>query len=1123
MKRKRLLGVVLLVTFVLGLLPGLRSNSMTAFGADVDALQTVPLTGYELVRNGGFNYNLLWWSKRGAGSNNAQVEATADAQGGPAVRIFSESDANFATASAIYQELYLPDTITKATVSFKVKVAQAFEGQPPVQGDLINGWWAIAPLDANNTPDLANSVVFGAVFAEDQAAFTDWQTYAVEIPSQFITALNTARANKQRLAFILGTLSNSFRFSLLADDITIQVDGSRTHPTFAGEIAYIWDGKIQRISPNGVNPQPQTVWTHPNESYGLFNVRWNPTATELAFTSDHESPFSPFSADVYGIRMDGTGLRRITNAPSHADMQASGLGRGSVRVSVTNNYDTFTDPISFFRVYIQGAAEWGILTLPSQFGTTEVTIPNVVDLGQNTLQHVVFLYASSACGAVRRYVPGFVDVVAGQTVSVDLVFDGTGCGLSGVREATHLSWKRDGSEIGFNMMGAGFKVPVEGSSGPGAPWWPADGFMDHPAWSPVNNQVLYKLGLTTALGIHRIDPDSQQSGAPIVPPQQSGDPSYPAWLPDGSGFLYVENGNLFYSSIQGANIRQLTFFVNEFVHQPSVSPDGNYVVFERQSGDFKLLWLMEWDNPKAASPTGAASIPAFPATRRPRRRRRQAARLPARLYRRNSLPIVSTCPRSRGNTCVITFPEASEPPGRSSTRSVESIMRRQLSLPISSLRLPLLLLGGWLLMFWSALAVSAAPAATNRYVAPTGADSGACISIAAPCATIQYALDQAADGDVIVIAAGIYTENLQIAKSVTLHGADAATTVVDGSAQPRRVIAANFSPPLAITIRNLSIRNGKGGVIGSSGPLRVESSRIYHNDATGEFYADGGGVYAFGPLTVHNTAIYSNRGQYGGGIEARGLMTITASALYSNVAEYRGAINYGVIGSGSHYIENSTISHNVANSGGTVGSTSAHNALLLRHVTIAANRTLSSSIAGILSASTITVTLDHTIIANNVSDFASPQQCVGAGVISLGNNIASDDTCNLTAAGDQPTTNPQLGPLQDNGGSTWTHAIGSGSPALDAGDNSRCLATDQRGRVRPFDGDGDSVAVCDIGAYEFGAGDAPPPPQTDRYVAPSGADANNDCANPAAPCATIQHAIDQALTSGETVNIAAGT
>jgi hypothetical protein len=581
-------------------------NPMTVFTAHAGT-QTVPLTDYALTRNAGFNYELLWWSKRGAGLNNAQVEANLDPQGGPAVRIFSEADGDFATASAIYQEIYLPDTISAATIRFKVKVAQAFENQAPVSGELINGWLAIVPMDATNTPDLANAVVSSPVFDQPQSAFTDWATFEATLPGDWIAALNAARANKQRLAFILGTISNGWRFSLLVDDIDILVDGSRTHPNFVGEIAYAWNGKIQRIHPNGGNAQ--TVWTHPDNTYRIFNVRWNPAATELAFTSDHESPFSPFATDLYGIGVDGSGLRRITNGPSHADMQGSSLGRGSVRVSVTNDYNTFTDPISFFRIYVQGASDWGTITLPSQFGTAEVTIPNVVDLGPNSLQHVVFLYSSSACGAVRRYVPGYVDVVAGQTVSVDLTFNATGCGFSGAREATDLSWKRDGSEIGFNIMGAPFKVSSTGGVGPGTPWWPADGFLDSPAWSPIHNDVIYKLGLSTPLGIHRIDPDTQQSGTLIVPPQQGGDPDYPTWLPDGSGFLYVENGNLFYASSQGTNIRQLTFFVNEFIHQPSVSPDGNYVVFERQSGDFNLLWLMEWDNPTNMWPLVQGRLP----------------------------------------------------------------------------------------------------------------------------------------------------------------------------------------------------------------------------------------------------------------------------------------------------------------------------------------------------------------------------------------------------------------------------------------------------------------------------------------------------------------------------------
>ena len=84
----------------------------------------------------------------------------------------------------------------------------------------------------------------------------------------------------------------------------------------------------------------------------------------------------------------------------------------------------------------------------------------------------------------------------------------------------------------------------------------------------------------------------------------------------------------------------------------------------------------------------------------------------------------------------------------------------------------------------------------------------------------------------------------------------------------------------------------------------------------------------------------------------------------------------------------------------------------------------------------------------------------GGSVISLGHNLDSENSCGFNQPSDLVNTDPLLGPLQDNGGPTFTCALEIGSPAIDAATCDGAPATDQRGVTRP------QSLTCDIGAYE---------------------------------------------------------
>jgi CSLREA domain-containing protein len=264
---------------------------------------------------------------------------------------------------------------------------------------------------------------------------------------------------------------------------------------------------------------------------------------------------------------------------------------------------------------------------------------------------------------------------------------------------------------------------------------------------------------------------------------------------------------------------------------------------------------------------------------------------------------------------------------------------------------------------------------------------------------------------------------------------------------------------LVLVFANGKLSGGTGGGISSLGPLRIERSVISHNGMYGTFLTVpgvvGGGIRALGSLEVIDSTIAANGAGNGGGISAAGPLTLVRSTVSGNTASTGGGI-----AADDATLVNSTVSGNIGGgivAGGTVD---------LSNVTIAEN------VGGGVTAGSLV--LRNTIVGGNI-----PADCVVASTAGDAYNIDGDGSCGLSG-GDQPRVYPLLGPLADNGGPTFTHALLAGSPAIDRGSpaapgsgGTACEATDQRGVARP------GGPRCDVGAFE-GTDTATTPPTCPR-------------------------------------------
>ena len=318
--------------------------------------------------------------------------------------------------------------------------------------------------------------------------------------------------------------------------------------------------------------------------------------------------------------------------------------------------------------------------------------------------------------------------------------------------------------------------------------------------------------------------------------------------------------------------------------------------------------------------------------------------------------------------------------------------------------------------------------------------------------------------------------------SITGNSADGGTL---GGGGATFFSAGNHSVTDSTISTNTSTMRGGGIYRGFSGRLTLTGSTVSGNSST----LDGGGIGAFGSGAfeatdvniVNNTSATLGGGISGAGIGTTALTRVTVAnntattdsgggmhssrptSIDSSTISGNTAGTYGgglaLVVASAMTVANSTVAGNTAGTSG--GGAFSDTNLVLEHSTVADNSAASSSdSSGVQIQADGRLIIDASVITHGVG--RTGQDCLIYGAVTDKglSGVDSDGTCGVAST----FADPKLGPLQDNGGATFTRALLEGSPLIDvlAADTGPCpsVGIDQRGVARP------QHEKCDIGAVE---------------------------------------------------------
>jgi TolB protein len=455
-------------------------------------------------------------------------------------------------------------------------------------------------------------------------------------------ALATVSGTGKVTALAAGAVTITASASGHAGSLPLEVHAAPVTAVLSG-IAYVrGERELRVVEPDGsgdrlVWAEPAVDPARPDLQYHLHAPAWRPDGTEIAFSSDHEMAVSLFQQDAYAVRPDGSGLRKLTNGPTHEELAAH--PKGTVTVHVSN--------ISFnggpFFVHVLGASEPQEITLGVGSSAT-LTFTDVADLGPGVEQPVVVV------DGIQRWWDAAVAADVQPGASVDAGQMNLGANPVERFGAEAPAWRSDGSRLAFIVTAftlgnaACLLNEVPAAPPPGASF---EALLDPSAYGPV---CAYDRGPTPALAdqilvvdntsdytetgethVYRVAEHSPSPGTPVATFDRYVRVVDIRWLPDGSGFVVArqddlvdEDVNLYEFDFATKSLRKLTDFTGEFVRSLSISPDGQSIAFERVTGgsihDLATLpsdvWVMQRDGSGLRRLVADARYPAWnPGTR----------------------------------------------------------------------------------------------------------------------------------------------------------------------------------------------------------------------------------------------------------------------------------------------------------------------------------------------------------------------------------------------------------------------------------------------------------------------------------------------------------------------------